>query len=98
TGNQGYITYNGELTNTNYPVDDETIVYIRNNWPGSTLQLIVESPSGQIMQPDTYPVISYSNGSTFEQYGIETTETGIWNISVVGIDVPEGGESFNLSF
>lgn len=97
TGNHGYTTYNGEIQSSNYQVTNPGLFYVLDEWAGSTLQLIITSPSGQVMQPDIDPVLMYSNGSTFEQYGIYTNETGYWNVSVIGIDVPPGGEAYNLT-
>jgi len=96
--NHGYITYDGELQSFNYQLANPSSVYLTSTWEGSSLLLRVISPSGQVLQPNVYPVVSYSNGSTYEQYGIDAKETGIWNVSIIGIDVPVSGEQYNITF
>ncbi len=64
------------------------------NWPGSKLQPVVIDPSG-ITVDNSYPGVSISESSTLVSYILNNPIPGNWQLSLIGIDIPEGVCDYN---
>jgi hypothetical protein len=69
--------------------------FISLNWPGSSLDLIVEDPRGRVVKA------GYAGATLFVDakpvYAIvDNPVPGTWKVSVFGKDVPQGTEEFNI--
>ena len=71
------------------------------SWPGSTLSLTLESPSGFVVDPAvalSAPDIHYIAGPTYAAYVFDgTQEAGAWVASITGVDTGGGDEAYQLS-
>lgn len=65
------------------------------NWMGSKLDLVLTDPSGRQVDQD-YPGASIFIEARPVYFIIENPRPGIWQVSVVGGDVPEGTTRFNV--
>lgn len=62
-------------------------------WPGSDVELTLESPSGRVIGRDTDAEdIEHELGPTFETYVVREPEEGEWKMRFEGVDVATGGE------
>jgi hypothetical protein len=91
----------GQQTSTQAQVDNSTNrSFFSVLWPGSDIDLTLEDPNGRLIDPSTAesdPNISFSSGSTFETYTVDNPVPGTWNLTIVGTDIPDGGEPYTLS-
>ena len=91
----------GQQTSTQAQVDNSTNrSFFSVLWPGSDIDLTLEDPNGRVIDPSTAesdPNISFSSGSTFETYTVDNPVPGTWNLTIVGTDIPDGGEPYTLS-
>ena len=68
-------------------------------WPGSDVIMTLTAPSGRIIDRSTVaPDVLHENGSTYEVYTIANPESGNWNVSLYGANVPIGGEEVIFGF
>lgn len=66
-------------------------------WPGSDLDLKITSPSGEVFTPDSPRVVEFYAGPIDEYYAIANDEAGEWRIDIIGVEVDEGGEPYELT-
>ncbi|QTA78780.1 Peptidase M12 domain-containing protein, immunoglobulin-like fold-containing [Desulfonema limicola] len=66
------------------------------NWPGSDLDLVIKTPSGQILDTSDERVVAFYEGETEDYYIIDSNETGDWNVDILGIDVDPDGEPYEF--
>ncbi len=69
------------------------------NWGGSNLDLELVAPDGTVIThatPATNPDVQLVEESTYEFYKIQSPVPGTWEMRVLGVDVPQGGEDYNL--
>ena len=65
----------------------------RIRWPGSDVELSLESPSGQVIDRGHVPDgVSHDLESTVESYLVPDPEPGEWKLRAKGLEVAEGGE------
>jgi Mg-chelatase subunit ChlD/pimeloyl-ACP methyl ester carboxylesterase len=65
------------------------------NWPGSSLDLILTDPTGRQVD-EGYPSANIFVDARPVYFIIENPKPGVWQVAVVGTDVPEGVTSFNV--
>lgn len=65
------------------------------NWAGSRLDLVLTDPAGQQVD-ENYPGANIFVDARPVYIIIENPRPGIWQVSVVGSDVPEGTTQFNV--
>lgn len=69
--------------------------YLR--WPGSDLDLRITTPSGRVLMPESDIVADFYAGRTEEYYVIDSEEEGDWIVEVIGVEVDDGGEPYELT-
>ena len=90
-----------QVLSYDYPVPPTTTFFtVHLQWPGSDLDLALETPGGTTLNNTTW--YQHSRASYYREgenvvLRIEQPEPGTWTIKVTGIDVPPEGEAFNLS-
>ena len=68
-------------------------------WPGSDIDIVVTTPSGVVLTPESDIVKDFYEGPTEEYYVIEANETGSWKFTLIGVDIPEPEPyTFNITF
>ncbi len=65
------------------------------NWPGSKLELVMNDPAGNQVTTN-YNGASISSSSTLETIVLVNPNPGDWQVSVAGIDVPEGTTYYHV--
>lgn len=66
-------------------------------WPGSDLDLRITSPSGEVFTPDSPRTAEFYAGPIDEYYVIESDEEGEWSLEIIGVEVDDGGEPYELT-
>lgn len=67
-------------------------------WPGSDVELSLESPSGVVYSREGAPPSAiHELGPTSESYLIPDPESGEWKVEMTGLETDEGGEPVTLS-
>jgi len=62
-------------------------------WPGSDVELTLESPSGRVIGRDSEAEdVQHELGPTFETYVVEDPEAGEWKMRFKGVEVAPEGE------
>lgn len=71
----------------------------RMAWPGSDVELELESPSGQIYSGQgTSDGENHAEGPTYEKFVVDDPEAGEWKVRMTGVDVDPGGEPVSFTF
>ena len=84
-------------TYVNVPANQQSTTFLIN-WPGSDVSTTLISESGRVIQPgSTAPDVYHAKGLTYELYRITNPEAGNWEIRCLGVDLPPGGETVNVS-
>ena len=65
-------------------------------WGGSTLDLILHTPNGTIINEESTPQVNHITNSTTEYYIIQKPEAGIWTIEIIPLEIPKLGENYSL--
>ncbi len=91
----------GSTNQENVPVDDtlENTTF-SVGWGGSDLDLTLKRPDGSIIDPTvaaTDPSITFSSGSTFESYNIDSPMPGNWTLMIEGVTIPAGTENYTAN-
>jgi len=106
TGQQTIASTSGTInqdqeTSSTAQVDASTVqAFFSVLWPGSDIDLTLENPNGQLIDPGvaaSNPQITFSSGGTFETYTVNNPVPGTWTLKALGTDIPEGGEPYTLS-
>jgi len=66
-------------------------------WSGSHLDVILHTPTGATVDPETgwdEPAIVYRDGETYAYYWLGDPLPGTWTVELVGADVAEEGEQY----
>jgi len=66
-------------------------------WSGSDIDLVLKTPDGTIINPDSATVdtnIEFVSGQTYEYYIINYPTPGEWEMQVTGVDIPSGSEDY----
>ncbi|TET64739.1 VWA domain-containing protein, partial [Candidatus Aerophobetes bacterium] len=92
-------TVNGGETKIETTIIDFLISLVRFlvSWSGSDIDLTLTDPNGLVIDPNvasTDPNISFTSGSTYEYYTIESPTSGEWRMNIKGVDTPLGGEDY----
>jgi hypothetical protein len=69
-------------------------------WEGSTTELMLTSPSGEVINyayAEQNDEVLVSVSEVTNAYFIRNIEEGEWTATVVGVDIPEGGEQLEVS-
>ena len=67
-------------------------------WEGSTVDMTLTTPSGRRVTCDLPGDLGEcEQGASYELITIDYPEPGDWSISLLGTDIPEGGESVTVS-
>jgi uncharacterized protein YegL len=104
SGGSSLLSTNFALTNgqenstyANVPANQQSTTFLIN-WPGSDVSTTLISESGRVIQPgSTAPDVYHAKGLTYELYRITNPEAGKWEIRCLGVDLPPGGETVNVS-
>jgi hypothetical protein len=81
----------------NIPPNQQSTTFLIN-WPGSDVSTTLISPGGREIHPDlSAPDVYHAKGLTYELYRITNPEAGTWEIICLGVDLPPGGETVNVS-
>jgi hypothetical protein len=84
-------------THVNIPPNQQSTTFLIN-WPGSDVSTTLISPGGREIPPDsTDSDVYHAKGLTYELYRITNPESGNWEIRCLGVDLPPGGETVNVS-
>ena len=66
-------------------------------WPGSDVELSLESPSGEVIDRGHVPAgVRHDLEATSESYLVPDPETGEWKLKAKGLEVDEGGEPVSI--
>jgi PKD repeat protein/lysophospholipase L1-like esterase len=66
-------------------------------WPGSDVELSLESPSGEVIDRAHVPAgVSHDLEATSEVYTVPNPEPGEWKLRAKGLEVDEGGEPVSI--
>jgi len=66
-------------------------------WPGSDVELSLESPSGEVIDRTHVPAgVSHDLEATSESYLVPNPEPGEWKLRAKGLEVDEGGEPVSI--
>ncbi len=67
-------------------------------WTGSDYDLVLTSPSGRaITETSTDPDVTVEQGGNTVTISVATPEVGEWQLSVTGVDLPDGPEAVSLT-
>ena len=90
----------GQQINKSVTVDPSaTQLTVGINWGGSNLDLELIAPDGTVIThstPATNPDVQLVEESTYEFYKIMLPLPGAWGMRVLGVDVPQVEEDYNL--
>lgn len=64
------------------------------NWPGSQLDPVLRDPAGKIIDQN-YPGATFYQSKSLASVIIQNPLAGNWNLSAIGMDVPEGKTVYN---
>lgn len=92
-------TVNEGETNIETAIIDSlvSLVTFLVSWSGSDIDLTLTDPNGLVIDPNvasTDPDISFTSGSTYEYYTIDSPNPGEWRINIEGVDTPWAGENY----
>lgn len=99
TQEQGQVNSGEEVEKTVFVDSFNKSVTFILSWSTGQLQLTLETPSGQSISSATAlnsPDIEFIAGSSYQIYKIQSPETGVWRIQVLG-DVIFGVKDFTVS-
>ena len=66
-------------------------------WPGSTVKMTLESPSGRLYRgADRRAGVRNATGATYETYGVRHPAAGRWTVHLYGANVSAAGESVRV--
>lgn len=86
----------GEELLTNYFTESYLrYLFVTLIWHGSNIGLTLKSPDGKTYSY-TNPTSDWNMGSNYSSVKIDNPSAGKWQIELYGVDIPAGGEDFNL--
>jgi|GEM_PF-2039257 len=92
------ISQGEKIDNSREIAKDQTFT-VKTTWLGSDVDIVVTTPGGQVLTPDSDIVKDFHEGATEEYYVIEANETGIWKFTLIGVDIPEPEPyTFSITF
>jgi hypothetical protein len=95
---EGVISQNETLDLGSVPVvDDQELILITLNWPGSQLDLELTDPAGVIVDSN-YPNASINASSSIVSMAVAEPMAGNWRVKVFGADVPEPQTDYKVLF
>ena len=65
-------------------------------WPGSKLEVVLVDPSQTVVSP-SYPGVQVFPGTANQRTVVQNPMAGDWQLSVKGLDVPEGTTAFSAA-
>ena len=88
----------GKILSYIIPVDtDSKKIGFFTNWQGSRMETAITSPSGQIINKNSYSQLGkYSEEPSYTFYEIENPQAGNWQVRISPFDVPSNGEQINF--
>jgi len=102
----GGLIQQGQIQDSLLPIDEQTQVFIQLLFPSGDLDLVLISPSGQVIDPaaaDADPYMSFESGSLLgglvEVYNLGAPEVGVWTVRVTAPSVvePSGEVGYTVS-
>jgi Mg-chelatase subunit ChlD len=82
-----------DIDNVQIP-DNQAMLLLTLNWPGSQLDAILRDPNGVVVDLN-YPGASITLTDTLASIIIPNPQSGMWNISARGVDIPGGITTYN---
>ena len=82
-----------DIDNVQVPVNQSMILFTLN-WPGSQLDALLRDPAG-VEIDQNYPGAYITLTDTLASIIIQNPQSGVWNVSARGVDVPEGTTTYN---
>ena len=76
------------------PSDFRNLTFF-TNWQGSSIRTVIVKPDGSLIYPSSQ-MGDYQKGNTYSIFRVPA-ETGIWELSLSGQDLPQEGEQINVS-
>lgn len=93
----GVIEENEIVTKEAALYDFNPLIKAKVTWPGSDLDLQITTPSGRVLDPNSDIVERFYEGPTEDYYVINSTEEGVWQFDIIGVEVDPGGEPYEFS-
>ncbi|MDQ3691174.1 MAG: hypothetical protein M3406_14305 [Chloroflexota bacterium] len=88
----------GETRTTMVDVSPASTFTATASWPGSDYDLVLTSPSGRtIPEVSTDPDVTVEQGGNTVSIIVAGAEVGEWQLSVTGVDLPDGPEAVTLT-
>jgi Mg-chelatase subunit ChlD len=95
---QGVISQNEDLDLGTVPVaDNQELILITLNWPGSQLDLELTDPAG-VLVDSNYPNANVNTTSSLVSMAVTEPMAGNWRVKVFGADVPESQTDYKVLF
>jgi pimeloyl-ACP methyl ester carboxylesterase len=92
--------FQGEMVTHRIPISNASLADFVLVWSEGSLNLTLVSPNGTLIDPSyVNPSVAYYGDSllTIQGYAIENPVAGVWNVSVLGANVPVQGAEYALS-
>ena len=73
-------------------------LYFEASWRGSDVDLLVSGPGGLRLSTDSaVRSLTGVEGSNYDIVRVDNPQPGTWNVQLLGVDLPEGGEMVTLT-